>query len=82
MSINRENLKVDLTGILVGVVLVILMGAMSGFFETDPFFGMVIMLLSLIFVKVSYLASAVREQTRESISSGPATGRSDSPIQS
>ncbi len=68
MSINKENLKVDLTGILVGVVLVILMGAMSGFFETDPFFGMVIMLLSLIFVKVSYLASTVREQNRKGLS--------------
>ena len=75
MSINRENLKLDLAGILVGVVLVILMGAMSGFFETDPFFGIVIMLLSLIFVKVSYLASAVREQNRQSISTGRATGR-------
>lgn len=81
MSINRENLRVDLTGILVGVVLVILMGAMSGFFDTDPFFGMVIMLLSLIFVKVSYVASVVRDQAGKGLSGNPATLRSDSPSQ-
>ncbi len=76
MSLNKENLKVELTGIGVGVVLVILMGAMSGFFDTDPFFGMAIMLLSLILVKVSYLVSVVRGQNQRSGAEAPTTLRS------
>jgi hypothetical protein len=61
--VNWETLKTDLYGVLLGVVLIILLGVMSDFFETDPFFGMSIMLLAIIVVKLSYLVDLARKRS-------------------
>lgn len=78
-SVHKENLKIELTGILVGVVLVVLMGVMSDFFDTAPFFGMAIMLLSLILVKVSFLVGSVQKQKLKSDLEDPGNTGSNVP---
>lgn len=55
-------LRIDVYGILLGALLILLMGMLSGFFDTDPFFGMSIMLLAIIVVKLSYLVDVARKQ--------------------
>jgi hypothetical protein len=74
---NWRSLRTDVYGILLGVVLILLMGILSDFFDTDPFFGMSIMLLAIIVVKLSYLVDVARKQSHGSLPTGPTGEPSD-----
>ncbi|MDZ7289062.1 MAG: hypothetical protein ONB44_15475 [candidate division KSB1 bacterium] len=63
---KKENWRLQAGGIAVGVVLVILMQILSELFETHAFFGMSIMLLSLLVVNLSYLVELkIKEQVEK-----------------
>jgi hypothetical protein len=64
---NWRSLRIDVYGILLGVALILVMGMLSGFFDTDPFFGMSIMLLAIIVVKLSYLVDIARKQADRAV---------------
>jgi hypothetical protein len=74
---NWKSLKIDAYGILLGVVLILLMGMLSDFFDTDPFFGMSIMLLAIIVVKLSYLVDVARKQTHPPVPTSTIGEKSD-----
>jgi len=62
---QREYFKLQVQGILLGVVLIIVMQALSDIFETHAFFGMSIMLLAVIVANLSYLTGLGIKQEKE-----------------
>lgn len=60
---KRENWKLQAEGIVVGVILIIVMQVLTALFETHAFFGMSIMLLSVLIVNLAYLVELkIKEQ--------------------
>lgn len=62
---KRESVKLMAGSIGLGVILIILDQVLSEIFETPAFFGMTIMLLSIILVNLTYLVEIkIREERR------------------
>ncbi len=63
---KRASFKLWAGGIFTGVILVIVMQILSEIFTTPAFFGMTIMLLSVILVHVAHLVeSKIKEENEK-----------------
>lgn len=60
---KRESLRLWAVGVFTGVILLVAMQVLSDIFTTPAFFGMTIMLLSIIIVQLAYLVELkIREE--------------------